>query len=236
MMQDNTLSRSKLLKPKFNYIGGYFLKIILALLIIQLIRASLMLGLWWGIKPGYNLILFQALNGLTFLLVGVGLLLYFKPSLNDLSLNWDDMQLRSKLIYLVLGILLLVIIILPFSWGNSLELGVMGLVFGLTVPLFEELLFRGYLWVKVQNKLDACEIGRSGFLTLIIITAAFSLWHIGYMDVFLIHPMHPNLNMMLISKIGIGAVLGLITGLIRLKTGKVYGSFLFHAFWNTFAP
>ncbi|MCK9152567.1 CPBP family glutamic-type intramembrane protease, partial [Methanobacterium alcaliphilum] len=84
--------------------------------------------------------------------------------------------------------------------------------------------------------LDACEIRRSGFLTLIIITAAFSLWHIGYMDVFLIHPIHPNLNIMLISKIGIGMVLGLITGLIRLKTGKVYGSFLFHAFWNTFAP
>ncbi|MCK9151896.1 CPBP family glutamic-type intramembrane protease, partial [Methanobacterium alcaliphilum] len=168
-MVDNILSALKLPKHKFNYIGVYFLKIILALIIIQLIRASIMLGLWWGIKED-NLILFQALNGLTFVLVGMGLLMHFKPSLNDLSLNWDDMQLRSKLIYLVLGIFLFVIIILPFRWDNSLDLGIMGLVFGLIVPVFEELLFRGYLWIKVQNKLDACEIRRSGFLTLIIIT------------------------------------------------------------------
>ena len=34
----------------------------------------------------------------------------------------------------------------------------------------------------------------------------------------------------------VGLVLGAIVGFIRLKTEKVYGSFLFHGFWNTFAP
>lgn len=235
-MSDSTKSMSKLPKPKLNYIGGYFLKIILALLIIQLIRASLMLGLWWGIKPGDNLILFQALNGLSIFLVGLGLLLYFKPTLNELSLNWDDIKYRSKLIYAGLGILLLILIILPFSWGNALEMAVMNLVFALITPAFEELLFRGYLWIKVQNKLENCEIKRSGLWTLIIITTFFSMWHIGYVDVFLIHPLHADLNILLFSKIGIGLILGLITGIIRLKTDKVYGSFLFHAFWNVFAP
>lgn len=195
-----------------------------------------MLGLWWGIKPGDNLIIFQAINGLTFIMVGVGLLSYYKPTLKELSLNWDDITLRLKRIYAALGILLMVMIILPFTWGNSLELGVMGFVFGLIVPAFEELLFRGYLWNGIQNKLDDCEVKRSGIITLIIITTLFSLWHIGYMDVFLIHPGHPDLNMMIISKLAIGLTLGMITGLIRLKTGKTYGSFLFHAFWNTFAP
>jgi uncharacterized protein len=190
--------------------------------------------LWWWIKPGDNLIIFQILNGLSFALVGVALLLYFKPTLKDLSLNWDDIKKRSQRIYLAQGIILLFLTISPFLW--NVELGIMGIIFGLIVPAFEELLFRGYLWNRLQNKLDKCKIERSGFLTFIIITALFSLWHIGYMDVFLIHPMHPDLTMMLISKLMIGLVLGTIVGLIRLKTGKTYASFLFHAFWNTFAP
>jgi membrane protease YdiL (CAAX protease family) len=66
----------------------------------------------------------------------------------------------------------------------------------------------------------------------------FSIWHLGYLDVFLIHPMvvHTNLTMILVSKMGIGIVLGLIVGYLRLKTGKTYASYIFHGLWNVFAP
>lgn len=63
----------------------------------------------------------------------------------------------------------------------------------------------------------------SGVLTWIIVTLLFSIWHLGYLDVFLIHHLgHANLTMILVSKMGIGIVLGSIVGYLRLKTGKTY--------------
>jgi hypothetical protein len=58
----------------------------------------------------------------------------------------------------------------------------------------------------------------------------------GYLDVFLIHPRQMALFPIIIGKIGVELVLGLILRFMRLKTGKVYGAFFFHAFWNIFAP
>jgi membrane protease YdiL (CAAX protease family) len=106
-------------------------------------------------------------------------------------------------------------------------------IFGLIVPAFEELLFRGYLWNNMQNSLKG---KHSGLITWITITILFGLWHIGYIDVFLIHPKEFALVPLLIGKIEVGLILGAVVGFIRLKTNKVYGSFLFHGFWNIFAP
>lgn len=47
---------------------------------------------------------------------------------------------------------------------------------------------------------------------------------------FLIHPKQFVLIPLLIGKIMVGLVLGAIVGFIRLKTEKVYGSFLFRWF------
>jgi membrane protease YdiL (CAAX protease family) len=45
-----------------------------------------------------------------------------------------------------------------------------------------------------------------------------------------------NITMVLISKMGIGIVLGSIVGYLRLKIGKTYASYIFHVLWNVFAP
>jgi len=77
---------------------------------------------------------------------------------------------------------------------------------------------------------------KSGLITWFIITMLFGFWHLEYIDVFLIHPKEFALMSLLTEKIMFGLVLDTIVGFIRLKTKKVYGSFLFHGFWNTFAP
>ena len=216
-------------EPFINILG----KIIIILIAIQLFRALIMDGLWYVVKPGENLILFQILNGISFLIVGILLLALFKPSLKDLSLNLDDVRKRTKRLYLIGGIILLILIFLPYTFAYEPNVLVMGLIFGLIVPAFEELLFRGYLWNKVQNSID---VKNSGLITWITITILFGIWHIGYIDVFLIHPKEFAIMPLIMSKIMVGLVLGTIVGYIRLKTGKVYGAFLFHGFWNTFAP
>ncbi len=205
-------------------------KIIIILIVIQLLRAFVMDGLWYAIKPGEDIVLFQILNGISILVVGILLLIAFRPSLKDLSLNLDDVRKRTKAIYLAGMTALPIFIILPVTFGAELDVIILGLVFGLIVPAFEELLFRGYLWNKVRNSLN------SGWATWIIITVLFGFWHFGYIDVFLIHPKGPSIVPLLIGKIEVGLILGAIAGFIRLKTSKVYGSFLFHGFWNVFAP
>ena len=208
-------------------------KIIIILIIIQLLRAFVMDSLWYVIKPGENIVLFQILNGISFLIVGILLLVLFKPSLKDLSLNLDDVKKRTKIIYFTGMIALPVFIVLPVVLGAELDIIVLSFIFGLIVPAFEELLFRGYLWNNMQNSLKG---KHSGLITWITITILFGLWHIGYIDVFLIHPKEFALVPLLIGKIEVGLILGAVVGFIRLKTNKVYGSFLFHGFWNIFAP
>ena len=216
-------------KPFLKLLG----KIIIILIIIQLLRAFVMDGLWYVIKPGENIVLFQILNGISFLIVGVLLLAVVRPSLKDLSLNLDDVRKRTKTIYFAGMIALPIFIILPVVLGAELDVIVLSFIFGLIVPAFEELLFRGYLWNNMQNSLKG---KHSGLVTWITITILFGLWHIGYIDVFLIHPREFALVPLLIGKIEVGLILGSIVGFIRLKTNKVYGSFLFHGFWNVFAP
>ena len=216
-------------KPFLKLLG----KIIIILLVIQLLRAFVMDGLWYVIKPGENIVLFQILNGISFLIVGVLLLAVFRPSLKDLSLSLEDVRKRTKIIYLAGMIALPIFIVLPVVLGAELDVIVLSFIFGLIVPAFEELLFRGYLWNNMQNSLKG---KHSGLVTWITITILFGLWHIGYIDVFLIHPREFALVPLLIGKIEVGLILGTIVGFIRLKTNKVYGSFLFHGFWNIFAP
>lgn len=124
-------------------------------------------------------------------------------------------------------------IFIPYTFAYELDVLVLGIVFGLVTPAFEELLFRGYLWNMAKNSI---ETKNSGIITWLTITLLFGLWHIGYLDVFLIHPKEFGIMPLLMGKIIVGLVLGTIVGFIRLKTKKVYASFLFHGFWNTFAP
>ena len=215
-------------KPFLKLLG----KIIIILIIIQLLRAFVMDGLWYVIKPGENIVLFQILNGISFLIVGVLLLAVFRPSLKDLSLSLEDVRKRTKMIYLAGMIALPIFIVLPVALGAELDVILLSFIFGLIVPAFEELLFRGYLWNNMQNSLKG---KHSGLVTWITITILFGLWHVGYIDVFLIHPKGPALMPLLTGKIEVGLILGIIVGFIRLKTNKVYGSFLFHGFWNIFA-
>jgi len=225
----------EIFKNSYNYKSFLKLlaKIIVVLTAIQLLRVFVMDGLWYLLKPGQDILLFQILNGISFLIVGLLLLGIFRPSLRDLSLNLDDVNKKTMLIYFTGLVALPIFIFLPIIIGAKFDVLIISLIFGIVIPAFEELLFRGYLWNNVQNSLKT---KNSSIITWIIITLSFGLWHIGYMDVFLIHPKEFTLMPLIISKIMIGLLLGTIVGYIRLKTGKVYGSFLFHGFWNVFAP
>jgi len=210
------------------------LKVLMALILIQLLRMVIFGSLWITVQPGDNITLFQFINGLQFIIVGIILLLYFKPSLDELGLQWDDIRRRTRLFYIIGALILVTLIVIPYTFGWELQILIMGLVFGLITPLFEELLFRGYIWGKISQSPGMVH---SPTLTLGTVTLLFMVWHLGYLDVLILHPLAPiNIPWIMVSKMGIGLVLGLIVGYLRLKTGKTYASILFHGLWNVFAP
>lgn len=220
-------------KDRNNYLK-LVLRIFLVLVIIQVVRAVIFDGLWIVVRPGTNIVFFQLLNGLAYIILGIILILYFKPSLKNLGLNWDDIRLITRILY-SLGLTLLVIMVVsPYTFEWELHVLILGLLFGIITPLFEELLFRGYIWGKISA--SGGMVNPNG-LTLITVTLLFMVWHLGYVDVLMLHPLATgSLTTVMISKMGIGLVLGLIVGYLRLKTGKTYASIIFHGLWNVFAP
>lgn len=210
------------------------LKIVLALAVIQFLRAGIFGSLWFSIQPGNNISLFQVLNGIDFIIVGIILLLLFKPSLDDLGLKWNDIRLRTRILYIFGFSTLIILVFTPYTFEWELQILILGLVFGIITPLFEEILFRGYIWGKIST---SGGMVNPDVLTLLTVTLLFSIWHLGYIDVLLLHPMKMgNLGMIMLLKISIGLVLGLIVGYLRMKTGKTYASTLFHGLWNVMAP
>ena len=202
------------------------LKIILALVIIQILRAVIFEFLLVTVQPSGSLsLIFRAL---TFIIVGIIILLYFKPSLNDLGLTWDNIRLRNRIIYII-GFSVLIMLILSqyiFEWEFHILIYMM--IYSIIVPVFEELLFRGYIWSKIRESNGM--INPNG-LTFLTVTLLFSVWQLGYADILI---RYPNLGLIMALKMMSGLVLGLIVGYLRLKTGKTYASIIFHGLWNLF--
>jgi len=72
-------------------------------------------------------------------------------------------------------------------------------------------------------------------LTLLTVTLLFGVWQLGYIDILIRNPVvMNNVGVVMVLKMGVGLVLGLIVGYLRLKTGKTYASIIFHALCNLF--
>lgn len=203
-------------------------KIILALVVIQVLRAVIFEILFLTFQPSGPL--FFIFRGLDFIIVGIILLLYFRPSLNDLGLRWDNIRLRSRIIY-IMGFSVLTILILSQSvFEGEFDILIGLLVYSIINPIFEELIFRGYIWSKINESEGM--INPDG-LTFLTVTLLFSVWQLGYVDVLI---RYSNLGLIMVLKMIGGLVLGLIVGYLRLKTGKTYASIIFHGLLNLFEP
>jgi membrane protease YdiL (CAAX protease family) len=206
------------------------LKIIGLLILIQILQLLLYLG-------GQQLITqtdAQTRTSLIYLMVipvlGTGIWAVIRPSAKQLGLKWRELDKGSKTFTAVSGILIAILLVVSiFIFPDML---VVNLASVLAFPIFEELLFRGWIWSKLEPTLVEHQ---SGLITWITTTALFTIWHLGYV-VTVTQNAGPSANPfeIMFFKLLVGGMVGVIAGLARWRTGSVLGAIFMHGLWNLF--
>ena len=115
----------------------------------------------------------------------------------------------------------------PSNYKGGIESILLLVYSSIVTPVFEELIFRGYIW----NELN--QIFTSEWKTYIITTILFALWHLGYISSIAFRVEDDLLNVM-IWKVITGLCFGIVLGAVRLKTRNCYSTMLLHGVMNLF--
>jgi membrane protease YdiL (CAAX protease family) len=152
-----------------------------------------------------------------------------KPSLQDLGLSFQDIRPKVRNIYIIGVSIIFLMIVTSFMFMDILS-STMNLRFGLVSPIFEEILFRGYLWYRLtKSKVED--------ISMIFITGVlFGLFHLfGYYEYSYETGFSTEAPIMLnvvVQKVLLNISFGLLLGYVRYKLKKLYPSFLIHSFAN----
>jgi len=161
----------------------------------------------------------RMLNMMLMSLLTVAVIIYAKCRKQELSVFPKEF---SKAYVIVTCITVILYISAPSNFTTDF-VSVMNIVYGsIVTPVYEELLFRGYIWNKFKKVMD----GKARIYAWNVVL--FAIWHIGYMV--------PNMIygdwFAVITKVAAGAVYGAILGFIRIKTGNCWSTILAHGVLN----
>jgi len=118
-------------------------------------------------------------------------------------------------------------VVTPSNYSGGFQ-AIMLLLYGsIVTPIFEELIFRGYIW----NRLN--DIFEKEWITYIVSAVLFALWHLGYVDSIAFR-METGLANVMLWKAITGLCYGVVLGALRLKTKNCYSTMLLHGVMNIF--
>ncbi|MPM65489.1 hypothetical protein SDC9_112386 [bioreactor metagenome] len=131
--------------------------------------------------------------------------------------------------YLISALVLIIFLSTLFFINEPTILEQTSLIYGAVVtPLFEELLFRGYVWSELK--------GFNHGLIIVINAVLFGLWHLGYVDTVIwrlnFFAVSGNLLQIMFFKMLTGMLIGLVLAGLRSRYQNVYIVFLFHCLIN----
>lgn len=137
---------------------------------------------------------------------------------------------ESKTYYfMVTGAILLLIFNSPFFIRNpSIETLLYLLYITIMIPIYEEIIFRSYIW-NILKKENMNEI-KIYFLT----TLLFSVYHIGYIDRIIDINGFNNIGVIIFIKCSLMLSYGLFIGFFKYKIKNSYSCMLVHSFINIF--
>lgn len=135
---------------------------------------------------------------------------------------------KFGMFYIIVTIIVaLLFIFTPSNFTDGFR-GIMLLIYSsIVIPIFEELIFRGYIWNKL-NRIFLKELK-----TYVVSTVLFALWHIGYISSIAFRVENGLVNAM-IWKVITGLCFGIILGAVRVKMKNSYLIILLHGTLNIF--
>lgn len=217
------------MKPYLQQIGRF----LLLLLAIQIVRALIITGLWRLLHPPPDSPIWAYMDIIAFGMIGISLLLWFRPSREQLALDWRMAPRWELAVYITMGIFTFGLVISTYFLEP--DLFVENITSAIVISIFEEFLFRGWGWDQLKS---SAPIRSPGFMNWLVISFLFGLWHFGYIDVYLLKvaPLNPNLDwgIFFTMKFLTTLIIGLVVGLPRWRTGRLYGSLILHSLINVF--
>lgn len=211
---------------------SFFYKFILILIIIQIADNILTFLLAKLSISTPNIVQYRLVSMVSQIVVFIGLMAFLKPSAKDLGIEWADMKRSSKILYLIGDLIVVAMVISSYFIMPDRKYFVLitNLYFGITTPIFEEIIFRGYGWGKFRSE------NHGNLVTLIITTLLFGLFHLGYYFQIAyataLHPDAPSMVKIMTMKVIYGTAFGLVMGLIRWKSNKTFAPILIHGILN----
>lgn len=127
-------------------------------------------------------------------------------------------------ISIIAGLLLLAT---PSNYSGDMKPVLLLIYSCIVTPVFEELIFRGYVWNRMS------EILSKEWKVYVITTILFGLWHLGYISSVAFR-VEDGLWNVIIWKVITGLCFGIILGAVRLKTKNCYSTMLLHGIMNMF--
>ena len=115
-------------------------------------------------------------------------------------------------------------------WGNSpqsLQSALVLIYAGVITPVFEEMLFRGYIWNRIH------QVCSNRWIVYVIVTVLFGIWHIAYTDS-IAYRISDGLYSIMIWKVITGMCFGVLLGAVRMKSDNCFATMLVHGTWNLF--
>ena len=117
----------------------------------------------------------------------------------------------------------------PFITGDSSLYTISLMVYSSVItPVFEELIFRGYVWNKLEEEY------RRGLTVYLLTTLLFAVWHLGYVDSIAFRVASDRLPFIMLMKAVTGLCFGVVLGIARYKTKNCYSTILLHGVMNMF--
>ncbi|HSL29210.1 MAG TPA: CPBP family intramembrane glutamic endopeptidase [Anaerolineales bacterium] len=209
------------------------IRFLLLLLAIQIGRSLINMGLWRILHPAADSPLWAYMDVVAFGFIGIGLLIFFRPSAGELGLGWRGVPRWELIAYILVGTVTFVSVL--GTYFLEPDLLAININAALVIPIFEELLFRGWVWGQLEKALPA---RRSGFIHWLATSFLFGCWQFGYVDIYLLQvaPVNPGLDWgsFFLVRFLTTLIIGLIVGLPRWRTGRVYGSVILHSLINLF--
>jgi membrane protease YdiL (CAAX protease family) len=195
--------------------------VIIEAFVLMIVLQGILELLEWLIAPSVPATRFasQMLSCALMSLLTVAVIIYARVRKQKLSVF---PKAFSKFYIIATCITVLLLIVNPSNFSVGFAAVKSTVYFSIVTPIYEELLFRGYIWNRFGKAMDK----KSAVYIWNIFL--FALWHIGYM---VPHIIEGNWFAVL-TKLAAGAIFGVVLGFIRMRTDNCYITILAHGIMN----